>query len=95
VGFSRTKKQDPFWQIVGDMEWRLDDGRVGATPPDEPEFGHSGRRTFAWPRWTTHAVAFALGAVACATAFRSPSAFVVGLVGTAVGTLVTIAYRRR
>ena len=61
---SSMRQDKEFWQIVKDMQWKLDDGRTGQFPPGEPEFQHGSRRRHAipaLPAWTTHTVAFLLG----------------------------------
>jgi hypothetical protein len=57
---SSMRQDKEFWQIVKDMQWKLDDGRTGHMPVGEPEFGY-GSRVGRLPAWTTHAVAFLLG----------------------------------
>jgi hypothetical protein len=59
-----SMRQDKeFWQIVKDMQWKLDDGRSGHLPTGEPEFDYGARR-IALPAWATHAAAFLLGSTA-------------------------------
>jgi hypothetical protein len=40
----RTRQDQAFWQIVKDLEWRLEDsGGDPPKPPDEPEFDRGAR----------------------------------------------------
>ena len=95
MGFSRTKKQDPFWDIVGEMEWKLDDGRGGTRPPDEPEFDHSGGGgRSVWPRWATHVIAFLLGGLTFGALLVAPPFVPVVALGALIG-VIAVAYRRR
>jgi len=95
VAFSRTKKQDPFWDIVGEMEWKLDDGRGGTNQPDEPEFDHSGGRgKSVWPQWATHMIAFLLGGLAWGALLIAPPVAPFIALGALVG-VIAVAYRRR
>ncbi len=95
MGFSRSStKKDPFWQVVGDLEWRLDDGKSGGTPPEEPEFDHSGGGGSTWPRWATHVIAFLLGGLTWGALLLAPMFLPVIALGVVIG-LVTVAYRRR
>jgi hypothetical protein len=95
VGFSRTAtKQDQFWQVVGDLEWKLDDGKGGGHPPDEPEFDHSGGGGGVWPRWATHVIAFLLGGLTWGSLLLAPIFLPVIALG-AVIAFVAVAFKRR
>lgn len=94
MAFPRTKKQDTFWQIVGEMEWKLDDGRGGNPPPDEPEFDHSGGGGSVWPKWATHVIAFMLGGLTWGALLLAPPLLpAVALCGLIA--FVAWAYRHR
>ena len=93
MGFPRANKQDTFWQIVGDMQWKLDDGSRGPTPPEEPEFDHSGGGGGV-SRWATHVIAFLLGGVTCAILVMAPHLIPELAIGAFAG-LVTYTYLRR
>lgn len=89
---TRTKQDTAFWQIVKDLEWRLDDG--GDPPPPADLEGSGGGGGGSWPRWATHLIAFLLGGIVWGTLLYAPPAFppvvLAGLVG-----LIAVAIRRR
>ena len=91
----RMSQDQAFWRIVQDLSWKLDDGRSGPPPAAEPEFTHGGRPPRTVPTWTTHVIAFVLGALCWALALVAPTllataaAWAVGCVG------VVIFLRRR
>jgi hypothetical protein len=95
--FPPTRKPDTFWEIVGDLKWRLDDGRRRSTFSHEPEFQHGSTRhraPIAWPAWATHLVAFLAGGLVWgAVVVAHPIVPAVGLV--AILGFVVLAYRRR
>ncbi len=92
MAVTRTRQYTEFWQIVKDLEWKLDDG--GSGPPLADAGGLGGGGSGAWPRWATHLIAFLLGGVAWGTLLFAPPAFppvvLAGLVG-----LIATAIRRR
>ncbi len=91
--FPRSRKQDTFWEIVGDLRFRLDDGRRGDIPPHEPEFDHGGE-TSVTPVWATHVIAFVLGGLVWGALLVAPPALAV-LALAGLVTFVAVAYRRR
>jgi hypothetical protein len=90
----RTRQDHAFWLIVKDLHWKLDDGSGGGTPPDEPDFDHSGGGGGVWPKWATHVIAFLLGGLTWGALLVAPP-LVPLMVLLVIVTVVAFAARRR
>ena len=93
MAFLQARKQDTFWEIVGELKWRLDDGSGGGLPPLEPEFDHGGGGGL-WPAWATHLIAFLLGGLVWGAVLVAPPMVPLLALMVLVG-FVAFAYRRR
>jgi hypothetical protein len=90
---TRTRRDEAFWEVVQDLNWRLDDGSGGPPPPSQDEFDHGGGGGV-WPKWATHLIAFLLGGLTWGILLMAPPLLPVVVLIALVG-FVALAVRHR